>query len=1271
MSQLNAGTRRLKHSEEWTQAEGVLPVERALADEHEALHGESITAALEAITVEFDAAQFTDAPALARDLRDSLGPRDSGIQVAESVAGKDQPDLTPRDAVGKVLLRDAALVTALIAFEDADAAAGDASTAQFAAALASTFNALLDKRLMDEPAFRSFLDAGGVDALGDAPAGLSVTDARALFLRRANRELLEAAFPREISHMRDRRLAVVFDAARKRDTAALCLSGGGIRSSTFALGIMQGLARHGLLGKFDYLSTVSGGGLSGGWLSAWMRRDGARAVHESLRTAGKEKLQPEPEPVQGLRGFSHWLTPRAGAMSIDSWTVIATVVRNLLLNWLVLLPLLAALIMLPRLFIAVLALETLPPRQNAPLLIGIAVAVGMLCMLASAGYIEWIRNSGDDLARGTRGAPSETRVLLSFLLPRVLGSVILSLAIFVAGSWASKSDGPEIFRATIGTYLALLLAGALFTIVMGFARKGKQPMVSALIHSLKTLAAGFIGYIPPLVAVFVIDWTRERYVTFAPAMFLMGTVLTSQLYTGLTSDEASDAEREWAARSNAWVMIVSISWMVASGTVLFGPHLIDALWEKLTVLGVGGVSSWITVSLGSKTADNNGGKPSAADSVRNAALSLAMPAVVACLIIGLAAANDGTLNLICVNSRVAAKLNCNPPSEDSTSVPMLRYVADRKGAVLDDVESTFIAKLDRDSSRVPRTPAAIDSMRERDAGLIEASRTLTAAALAYDSVTVRLIRRSGDTTSVSRHTFDDEGDGVLSSFRSFTARRAMTIPNDSVIGTLPNGSAELGPDMLTGVQLVLQTDTALKTGFVERAAAAAQIAAIADSVRKADAHHQPSENALWIGVLVVMAILFVSGVFFSFMINTNTFSLHAMWKARTVRSFLGTTRSAAARNPNPFTGFDSDDDVSLRDLWPAHVSRSEAANPGIRSEDIPPMHVLNVTLNLAAGRNLAWQQRKGESMTLTPLHAGAAFTGYRPMAPRPKAGVKVSPDDDGYGGPGGVTLGTAMAISGAAASPNDGAGTTALGAFLMTFFNARLGWWLGNPGAPGANTWTRSAPAWRLTPILSEMFGLTSDRSQYVYLSDGGHFENLALYEMVFRRNRFILVSDAGADPNYTFEDLGNAVRKIRIDFGIPIEFDNPVNIGGMGTTGGAYWATAKIKYSAVDMPQDAGCKEGDYDGVLVYIKPAVYGKLEPRDVINYANLSPTFPQESSADQFFSESQFESYRALGSWIVDQLVANSAAAGAPATAAAQRGGSLLSDWPGLSPFKSKY
>ncbi|HEV8409600.1 MAG TPA: patatin-like phospholipase family protein, partial [Gemmatimonadaceae bacterium] len=358
-------TRPRIQTDDWKKAEGVLPVERALADEHEAMHGDAISPLLEAVTLDFDAAQFVDIPALARDLRNAAGSHESPVDRRLTPRHKLDSEVTPRDAVGKFLLEDAALMAALVAFESADAGELRSDGAvgrpvaheRFAAALATSFNKRLGQRLMDEPACRPFVQSGAVDALGEAPAGSDAVTAQENFYRRANRELLEAVFPRTVALMRDRRLAIVFDAARKRDTAALCLSGGGIRSSTFALGIMQGLARHGLLGKFDYLSTVSGGGLSGGWLSAWMRREGANTVHDALRTAGQEKIQPEPEPVQGLRAFSHWLTPTAGALSVDSWTVIATVLRNLLLNWLVLIPLLCGLVLLPRLLLAVLAID--------------------------------------------------------------------------------------------------------------------------------------------------------------------------------------------------------------------------------------------------------------------------------------------------------------------------------------------------------------------------------------------------------------------------------------------------------------------------------------------------------------------------------------------------------------------------------------------------------------------------------------------------------------------------------------------------------------------------------------------------------------------------------------------------------------------------------------------------------------------------------------------------------------------------------------------------
>src|SRR5439155_4261828 len=121
--------------------------------------------------------------------------------------------------------------------------------------------------------------------------------------------------------------------------------------------------------------------------------------------------------------------------------------------------------------------------------------------------------------------------------------------------------------------------------------------------------------------------------------------------------------------------------------------------------------------------------------------------------------------------------------------------------------------------------------------------------------------------------------------------------------------------------------------------------------------------------------------------------------------------------------------------------------------------------------------------------------------------------------------------------PNIGYHSSPSVTFLMTMFNLRLGWWLGNPGPEGALTFTHEGPAVAIRPLVEETFGLTTDNRSYIHLSDGGHFENLGLYKMVRRRCRFILISDAGRDPDFAFEDLGNAVRRISIDLGVPIRF--------------------------------------------------------------------------------------------------------------------------------------
>jgi hypothetical protein len=228
-----------------------------------------------------------------------------------------------------------------------------------------------------------------------------------------------------------------------------------------------------------------------------------------------------------------------------------------------------------------------------------------------------------------------------------------------------------------------------------------------------------------------------------------------------------------------------------------------------------------------------------------------------------------------------------------------------------------------------------------------------------------------------------------------------------------------------------------------------------------------------------------------------------------------------------------------------------------------------------------------------------------------------------------------MAISGAAANPNMGYHTSPSVTLLMTMFNVRLGWWLGNPGHEGKRTFMRDGPEFAIHPLFEETFGLTTDTSAYIHLSDGGHFENLGLYEMVRRRCRLIVISDVGRDPSYAFEDLGNAVRRISIDLGIRIEFHKlemlkrrPVDGSDIGTDR-EYHAIADIHYKEAD----GDCVE---DGLILYIKAGYHGS-ESAGVRSYAMANLDFPHQSTADQWFSESQFESYRSLGFEIMEDML----------------------------------
>ena len=346
----------------------------------------------------------------------------------------------------------------------------------------------------------------------------------------------------------------------------------------------------------------------------------------------------------------------------------------------------------------------------------------------------------------------------------------------------------------------------------------------------------------------------------------------------------------------------------------------------------------------------------------------------------------------------------------------------------------------------------------------------------------------------------------------------------------------------------------------------------------------------WENNLKLFALFVFLGVIMGIAIDVNQFSLQAFYRNRLVRCYLRAIRPPGDPRPHPIHGFDPLDDFPLAKL---------TTN---RNVYLGPYLLINTALNITDATRLGWQERKAMPFLFASRYSGSNLTGYRPT--------------ENYADK--VKLGTALAISGAAFSTNMGYQSSRALAFFLSLFNVRLGWWIGNPAG---RKYYRQGPWCGLFYLFAELFGRTNEKSEYIYLSDGGHFDNLGLYELVRRRCRYIVCCDAGEDSCYSFEDLGMAIRKIRADFGIDIEIDlemvKPQTPGGYSR-----WrhAIGTIRYDVVD--------ENSPVGMLVYIKAALVGD-EPADVLEYRSRHADFPHEPTLDQFFSESQFEAYRALG------------------------------------------
>ena len=851
---------------------------------------------------------------------------------------------------------------------------------------------------------------------------------------------------------------------------ALCLSGGGIRSAAFALGLLQALARLRLLSQFDYLSTVSGGGYIGGWLSAWAAHEGksaAQVADELGQIDGRDgrRVGDEPPPLVELRKNQDFITPKVGVGSPDTWAAAAIVIRNILLNWMVFAPFIAAVLFLPRFIEWLFVSWALSQAPGDTFLLSFGKGLWGLDLRSAFAGADW-RNWHywlDTIGVAcvvfalvnsivNRFKPPEESFNQSGFVKRVMTPLIAGAVLLVMQScyWAPGGEAPDLvkFREWVAFGAAVFSLAFLIAVLWWWVmwirhpeRKAEGALTPAQVLGkgkwefiVQFFSGAFIG-----VLIWSGLWLRhlattshlEKAAKYDAVLgvpwylmsFLLGQVLlaalTSRLYHVQSSVQASGNAlnpmdggryREWWARAGGFYGAAAIVWVLACGLVIFGWDLVEHLQAEVALAATG--------------------------------------------------AGTGLVSLL--------------------------------GAS-------------------PLSPALKDTLKGFRLPL---ARAITLASIVF--LTCLAI-------------------------------------------AIAHGSALL-------LQAIVQNGLDLEPEKRVEFAAALQ-------------------NLKWSAIAGVALFLFSLGA--SYFVNVNYFSLNDMYRNRLVRTFLGAS-NARARDRNKFDGFAASDNLSMSELLHKGGARL--------------FHVVNITLNLTGTENNAWQERKAAPFISTPLHTGGHLVGYRSS--------ELYCDK--------ISLGTAISLSGAAVSPNWGYHSSTVTSFVLTIFNARLGGWFGNPSRDEG--WKKIGPDRSSSRFWQEALGFTTDKEPFVYLSDGGHFENLGLYEMVRRRCHIIVLSDAGADPTCTLEDLGNAIRKIYIDLGVEIDFERiDVRAREAGELKqGIYCAIGKIKYP------DKDAKEG----TLIYIKPGLYEDA-PADVKAYAAANAKFPHDVTLNQWFTESQFESYRALG------------------------------------------
>jgi len=369
-------------------------------------------------------------------------------------------------------------------------------------------------------------------------------------------------------------------------------------------------------------------------------------------------------------------------------------------------------------------------------------------------------------------------------------------------------------------------------------------------------------------------------------------------------------------------------------------------------------------------------------------------------------------------------------------------------------------------------------------------------------------------------------------------------------------------------------------------------------------------------VYALVALLTVLFVYTNLFVDANGLSLHNFYRDRLSDAFL----------------FHRDRDTDTVDSS-VDPKLTELARNGIG-----PLHLVNTTLNTRRFPENFRKGRHGEPFTLSPAFFGSRITGYGSTANLEKE----QPE---------VRLSTAVATSGAAVSSNMGTMTSPFLRLILSVLNIRLGYWLVNPrathklGKGDFGFWLGKRIRAGVFRFLQELTGFVDFETSYVYLSDGGHIDNMGLYELVRRQCRFIVIGDGECDTRYNFKGLTDALRLVRMDFGIGIEMDGLDEIRSgeqQHARGTIYYPDGRVGYLIYlkssligDDMVEATVSEDAY--VTSPLRSDVRRFDELTYMANYKAEHPDFPQETTADQFFDETQFESYRALGFMIAERAL----------------------------------